>query len=152
MSLVGRLVGSYRVRATVVLAGVVALLGYAVWLDPVRLERHNSGYQLLPPCGFLQSTGYPCPTCFMTRAFVYVMHGRLLKAVWTQPFGALMCVLVVYLGVGAVGVLVTNKPWRPVWRRWPRWYVLGALAGAFLVSWMFKLVCGIFITGEFPTG
>jgi SpoIID/LytB domain protein len=68
-----------------VLAFVAALLGTAVYLDPARLEHpfHN-GYRLLSPCGFLYRTGYPCPTCYMTRSFAYLMHGRPDKAFAAQ--------------------------------------------------------------------
>jgi len=140
---------AYRVRGAIVLIGVVALLGLAVWLDPVRLERYDRPYPLLPPCGFLMTYGYPCPTCFMTRAFVYMMHGRPDKSVLAQPFGALLCLIVIYLGVGAVHVLITGRPWRPFWNRWPRRYLLGTLSGCFLGAWIFRLAYGI-ITHEFP--
>jgi len=139
---------SYRIRAAVVLAGVIALLGVAVYLQPDRLERFNSGYPLLKPCGFLVQSGYPCPTCFMTRSFVYMMHGHPIKAFAAQPFGALL--IVIYLGVGAVQVLVTGRPWQPFWSRWRfRWVLIG-FAALFLGAWIFKLLFGTFVTGEFP--
>jgi len=141
---------SYRIRGLLVLAGEVGLLGLAVWLDPDRLERTDSGYSFLKPCGFLHSTGYPCPTCFMTRSFVYMMHARVIKAFQSQLFGAFLCLLVIYLGIGAVRVLITGRPWRPVWYGWPKKYVFGGLAAGFLGAWIFKLVHGTFVTGEFP--
>ena len=150
MPSVNRFLASYRFRAIIVLLGVIALLGLAVYLDPVRLEKFNSGYPLLHPCGFLISTGYPCPTCFMTRAFVYMMHGRPDKAFLAQPFGAVLCLVVIYLGVGAIRVLITDQPWRPFWIRWRTAYVLGAFALLFVASWTFKLVYGTYIVHEFP--
>jgi len=141
---------NYRVRAVFVLTGVVALLGLARWLDPVRLETPGHGYFFLQPCGFLRSTGYPCPTCYMTRSFVYLMHGHPVRAFLIQPFGALLCVFVMYLGVGAVRVLVTGRPWWPVWAAWPRRYLFLGIIAAFIGSWIFRLTYGTFITGEFP--
>ena len=143
-------VRSWRLRAAVVLVGVITLLGVAVYLTPARLEQFDSGYPLLRPCGFLIRTGYPCPTCFMTRAFVYMVHGRPDKAFLAQPFGALLCLVVIYLGYGAVKVLITGKPWLPIWSRWRTRTVLAVFAACFLGAWIFKLVYGTFIRGEFP--
>lgn len=139
----------YRLRAVIVLAGVVALLGYAVWLDPIRLERRDHGYAMLKPCGVLVTYGYPCPTCFMTRSFAYMMHGRPDRSLLAQPFGTLLCLIVIYLGIGAVRVLASGRPWRPFWSRWPTRYLFAGLAGGFIGGWILKLVYGI-MTGEFP--
>jgi hypothetical protein len=135
-----------RLRAVIVLTFVLTLLGAAVYLDPARLEKpfHN-GYSFLPPCGFLQRTGYPCPTCYMTRSFSYMMHARPDKAFFAQPFGAVLCLMVIYLGWGALFVLYTGKPWRPFWVRWSRKWLLIGFISAFLAGWIFKLICGTFI-------
>jgi len=150
MSLLGKLISNYRFRAVLVLAGVVALLAFAASLDPDRLEAHNSGYRLLPPCGILVQTGYPCPTCYMSRSFAYMMHGRPDKAFAAQIFGALLCVLVIYLGFGALHVLISGKPWKPFWHKWRRRYTLGLLVLLFFGAWIFKLIYGTFISHEFP--
>ncbi len=139
-----------RLRATIVLIGVVGLLGVAVYLDPARLEKVNSGYPFLKPCGFLHSTGYPCPTCFMTRSFVYMMHGRIFHSFLIQPFGAFLCLLVIYLGYGAVKVLITGRAWQPIWSGISRKWIITGLIIAFFGAWIFRLVYGTFISGEFP--
>ncbi len=139
-----------RIRASIVLAGVAALLGVAIYLDPARLEKPDNGYSMLKPCGFLHTYGYPCPTCFMTRSFSYMMHGRPDKSFMSQPFGFLLCLIVIYLGWGAVQVLYTGNPWRPFWRNYPKKWIILFLLLAFLGGWIFKLVYGTFITGEFP--
>lgn len=140
-----------RLRAVLILAFVASLLGLSVYLDPARLEKplHN-GYSFLPPCGFLYRTGYPCPTCYMTRAFSYTMHGRPDKAFLAQPFGFVLCLMVIYLGYGALRVLATGQPWRPAWVAWPRMWLLLGLLAAFAAGWIFRLAYGTFITHEFP--
>jgi len=139
-----------RIRAAIVLAGVVALLVLAASLDPQALEAGTVTRWGLKPCGFLQRTGYPCPTCYMTRSFAYMMHARPLKAFYTQPFGAFLALLVMYLGYGAVRVLISGEPWRPRWAGWPKTYLLAALLAGFLGAWIFKLVVGTYVTGQFP--
>ncbi len=139
-----------RVRAAIVLIGVIGLLGIAIYLEPARLERVNSGYSFLKPCGFLHSTGYPCPTCFMTRSFVYMMHGRIFHSFLIQPFGAFLCLLVIYLGYGAIKVLITGKPWQPIWTGVSKKVLVIILISAFLGAWIFVLIYGTFVTGKFP--
>ncbi len=141
----------WRIRGAIVLAGVIALLGAALYLQPKKLENpFGHAYSFLPPCGFLYHYGYPCPTCYMTRAFTYMMHGRPDLAFKAQPFGALLCLLVIYLGWGAARTLITGRGWQPVWGRWPRkWLILGFIA-AFLAGWIFRVAYGTFITHEFP--
>jgi hypothetical protein len=91
-----------RLRALIVLAGVSALIGAAIYLDPNQLEQHKNHYALLKPCSMLVKTGYPCPTCYMTRAFAYMYHGRPDKAFAAQPFGALLSLMTVYLAYGSI--------------------------------------------------
>jgi hypothetical protein len=40
-------------------------------------------------CGFYRSTGYPCPTCGMTRALEATAHLNLIKAIIMNPLGPL---------------------------------------------------------------
>jgi len=139
-----------RIRAVIVLLFVTGLLGTAIYLNPTRLESpfHN-GYSFLSPCGFLYRTGYPCPTCYMTRSFAYMMHLRPDKAFLAQPFGAALCLMVIYLGWGAINVLYTGKAWRPFWFYWSRRWLFLGLVAAFLAGWIFRLLYGM-ITHEFP--
>lgn len=139
-----------RLRAVIVLLGVSALIGAAMYLDPNRLEQHNDHYALLKPCSMLVKTGYPCPTCYMTRAFAYMYHGRPDKAFAAQPFGAALSLMTAYLAYGAIYVLVRGKGWNPFWARWSRKWFIAIFIGAFLAGWTFKLVYGTFITHEFP--
>jgi hypothetical protein len=145
--------GSFRLRlrALIVLAFVLVLLGVAVYLNPSRLEKpYPNGYTFLGSCGFLQSTGYPCPTCYMTRSFAYLMHGRPDRAFLTQPFGALLCLMVIYLGWGAISVLYSGKSWKPFWYHWSKKWLIAIILLAFMSGWISRLVYGTFITHEFP--
>lgn len=139
----------YRLRAAIVLIGVIALLGVAAWLDVTRLEDPRHGYSFLKPCGFLVRTGYPCPTCYMTRAFTHMMHGHPLRSFAMQPFGAAMCVAVMYLGYGAVRVLITGRPWVAFWTRWRRRTLILWVLGLLLATWIFVIVSGM-MSGTLP--
>jgi Protein of unknown function (DUF2752) len=69
--------------ATAVLAVVVL---WRVVPDPRGFDTH---VQLgLAPCSWPLTLGIPCPTCGCTTAACHFVHGHLLQAVATQPFGA----------------------------------------------------------------
>ena len=64
------------------------------------------------PCGFRESTGFPCPSCGMTRSWVWLVRGHLLEAFQYNAAGALLLVGLAVMGViGAVRV-VTGDPER----------------------------------------
>ncbi len=72
---------------------VLAVLITARWLrpDPQGFGTHT---QLgLPPCSFRVLTGYPCPACGMTTAFAWTLRGRLDRAFFANPGGAVMAPL-----------------------------------------------------------
>ena len=44
----------------------------------------RSGYGL-PPCGFKEVTGYHCPGCGGTRAFYFLLHGKIKASFYHNP-------------------------------------------------------------------
>lgn len=116
----------------------VLTLAATLHADPVG---HGTHQQIgLPPCGFAIATGRPCPTCGMTTAFTLAAHGHYLKAVQTQPGGALaslgvaalawVCLHTAFTGSRALelcGKLLTPK-------------ALWAAAAVWLGSWVYTFV------------
>jgi len=80
--------------ACLTLAAVFIL---AAWLrpDPSGLGTHTQLH--LPPCGFYQVFHKPCPSCGMTTAFAWMIHGHPVRAVRAQPAGAAVFVAAVLL-------------------------------------------------------
>ncbi len=68
-------------------AGLLAVLATAAMLrpDPSGLGTHTHLH--LPPCGFYLALGKPCPSCGMTTAFAWMMHGQPVRAFEAQPAG-----------------------------------------------------------------
>ena len=50
-------------------------------------------------CGFRQMYGIPCPTCGMTTATLAFAQGKILDAFYIQPACALICSILVLIGI-----------------------------------------------------
>jgi hypothetical protein len=143
--------GQLRLAAILVLLMAGSVLGIAAWLNPD--SRGYGTHEQLPfqgPCGFLLTTGYPCPTCGMTTAFSYTMHGNWLAAIKAQPGGWV-------LAIGS-GLAVLMSIWVLITGQLPGWFVRWVTPFRFFVamlvivlgSWGLVLVIGTF-TGAWPT-
>ena len=114
------------------------VLSTAWGLDPDE-RGHGTHEQLgMAPCGFLATTGRPCPSCGMTTSFSHMAHSQPLAGISANPAGALLFMLVL---IAPVWIL---HSW---WRRLPAlrflagpkggWWVLGAALIVGL-SWYYK--------------
>jgi hypothetical protein len=128
-----------RLTAVGVLIGSAVILGVAWWTTP---DPHGLGTHQrlgLAPCGFLYTTGLPCPTCGMTTAFAYMVRGHFLHALWAQPAGAVLAGFTALLAVVAMIVLITGRRLEVNWYRInPMRVLIGALV-LFLGGWAFKI-------------
>ena len=133
---------SATLRCTGVIVGVgcLAILVAAWHLEPSWLPL-GSGTQLsLPSCGLQERTGYPCPTCGMTRAWGRAVRGNLLEALRANIAGT---ILAVGCGLGAVAGLGTAIGGRGFYSRFvepittslrpEQW--LYAVLGLILLAW-----------------
>ncbi|HYE02522.1 MAG TPA: DUF2752 domain-containing protein [Phycisphaerales bacterium] len=129
-----------RVYAGAVALACLGLLVMAGALDPSPAG-HGTHEQLgLPPCGWALAYGRPCPTCGMTTAFAAAADGDLITAFIAQPFAALLALATAAaFWIGAYVALTGSRLARafvPLLR--PR--ALWVIAGAWGVSWAYKLV------------
>lgn len=121
-------------------SGFAAVLVLARLLtpDPTGVGTHTALH--LPPCTFYTVFHKPCPSCGMTTAFAWLLHGHPLKALATQPAGVAVFV------AGLVYWLYLPSAWR---RRRPFDHLfdltitlplLVALVVLILAVWAFRLV------------
>lgn len=141
-----------RLLALPVFVACVTVLGIAVWLKPdargVGTHEQMGG----APCGMLQWTGQPCPTCGMTTAFAHTVRGQWLRALWAQPAGFVFALgTIVLAGVSAL-VLVRGR-WPQVPYRWlsPN-LVFGVLLALLLGGWVFKMIVMHYTRAGVPGG
>jgi hypothetical protein len=94
---------SHESRATVkqrVTAAVIfAILGlfFASFVVAAHSDVDMGDY--LGRCGFRQMYGIPCPTCGYTTAILTFAQGKILDAFYIQPACALICSILVFIGV-----------------------------------------------------
>jgi hypothetical protein len=99
----------YRLVAAVLLVASLAVIALAFKLhpDPTGVGTHE---QLgLPPCGFLQDHGVPCISCGMTTAFAAMAHLQPGLAVRSNPFGAVLFLVVLASPIWLAHALVTGR-------------------------------------------
>lgn len=79
----------------------------AFLLDIKKLEKEYpySGYLFLKPCGFKEKWGIPCPTCYLTRAIVSALDGKIIESIKYQPFGIILIIAASVLAIEAFFIL-----------------------------------------------
>ena len=128
-----------RIKATVMAAAAIGVLGLARYAEPDADGTGTHTRLGLAPCGFLLTTGMPCPSCGMTTAYAELMHGRILRGFLVQPAGAVLCLATIFLAMLGTVVVWTGRgvaiPW---YRIQPRWILIVGL-GLLLGSWAYKM-------------
>ena len=118
------------------LIGLLAILA-AVFVPLDRIMA-DVGYE----CGFRRLTGYPCPSCGATRAWILVAALRFREAFRLSPLAALLFLGIVLYVPYALGTLVLRTRRvritgvsRKGWRR-----VVLVLAALVMINWAYMIV------------
>jgi len=129
-----------RLQALFVGIGAIVILTIAAWLSP-SADGVGTHKQLgLPQCGWILAADLPCPTCGMTTAFSYAVRGKLVTAFKTQPFGMILAVFVVIIGIIALIIAFTGHPKTAFWYRWMTTKTLFIIAGLAVFAWVYKIL------------
>jgi hypothetical protein len=132
-----------RIWCSFIFAICASMLAFALYLKPDPLHTGTGTHQQLgfPPCGFLQSTGFPCPTCGCTTAVTWFAHASPLKSFLTQPFGFAVAFLATLLVPLSFWGLATGRWVGPStfvlawhWRYWTYGSIL-----ILLTAWVYKI-------------
>jgi hypothetical protein len=82
-----RATNQQRIISGAVFLGIAATFGLSALAGHYKIDMGR----WLWPCGFKQKFGLPCPTCGMTTSLLAYSQGKILKAFYIQPAGALLC-------------------------------------------------------------
>ena len=115
----------------------VVITAFTVSPDPAG---HGTHTQLgLPPCGFLVTTGLPCPGCGLTTSFAHMVRLQVVGAARANPFGiALFLVTFFTIPVAAIG-LVRGLPVLDTLDRLHFEKVIVLLAASSCLVWVIRI-------------
>ena len=118
-----------------------AAIALACWIVMIGAHVNLPERLGMPGCSFLATTGYPCPSCGMTRGMVNMARGRIAAAAQLQPFSVLLFSGIVVVAVFAMGEALTGGDL--LTKLHPRiWWVWIGLGGM-LAGWAWVLVTGL---------
>ena len=89
-------------------------------------------------CVLRRTTGLPCPTCGMTRAFYAMGRGAVGEAFAEHALGPLVFILLGVVWVRSTGILLAGRAWLNGTARVLTWS-LPFLVGAALLLWVVRL-------------
>ncbi|MCK6484327.1 MAG: DUF2752 domain-containing protein [Phycisphaerae bacterium] len=133
----------------IIAAASCTVLGFATYLPPSESGVGTHRGLGLPPCGFLLMSGLPCPTCGMTSAFSWMMHGHPVRAFISQPVGALLSLAVMAAAVIGTWMVLGGRRLEVDWYRVSPSAMVMTLAVTFFVGWGVKIALGL-ATGVLP--
>lgn len=128
----------------------IAVLAIAIWLkpDPRGYGTHEALFGAWP-CGFMLTTGLPCPTCGMTTSFSLVMHGHLVQAFVAQPAGEVLCFATIAGAVISIYITASGRAPLVNWERLGPIRLTVGIGLLLLTGWGFKMAHGL-LAGTLP--
>lgn len=63
------------------------------------------------PCGFKMRFGLPCPSCGMTTSVLAFARGDVLQSLYIQPAAAVMCGMLIGVGVFGLAAAIAGTDW-----------------------------------------
>lgn len=118
------------------------LLALPLSPHPSGLGTHQS--LGLPPCFFLNLTGFICPSCGLTTSWAYLLNGDIAAAWVAHPLGPLLFVLTMVTSLICLRDFFASESWlKKIFHRLrPQplmWGCYGAL-GIYFGVWFFQLM------------
>ena len=103
--------------------------------------RAYSHFQGLPlPCPFRLITGLPCALCFGTKSWIFILQGRVLRALAVNPLGAFLFVTDAAAATWLVFAMALRLPALPIERLTSRTAVWVAMLAALAANWIYEIV------------
>ncbi|MFA5044030.1 MAG: DUF2752 domain-containing protein [Kiritimatiellia bacterium] len=98
-------------------------------------------------CVFRRLTGYPCPTCGLTRGFVTMAHGQWADVLHACPLAAVLyAATALIFAINAAALLCGVRLTPGLWLQWRArvWVALLCFFGLLILSnWLYRLALGL---------
>ena len=121
-----------------------ALIAGVVLLAAALLKLERFPYTV---CTFLRLTGYPCPSCGLTRGFVAMAHGQWADVLHACPLAALLYAATALIFAVNTAALLCGVRRTPVrWLQWRARTWVGFLCFfglLILLNWLYRLALGL---------
>lgn len=122
----------------VAILGSLAVLGFALWLDPDPRGFGTHEQLGLAPCDFMTRNGYPCPSCGLTTSFANMVRFNVVGAFNANPAGVLLFLVTVCMPFWFGHALWTRRdPFRFAYHPIGRW-VLPSVIVLLVVCWIVR--------------
>jgi hypothetical protein len=95
----------------------------------------------MPPCGFLQLTGLPCPACGLTTCFAHLARGQLDRALHANALGVVLFACVLASLPLAMWASARKRAFFETFARMHIERLCIALACIALVQWFVRVAC-----------
>lgn len=123
---------------------IIAFLSSSVIFAGYSIEPSASGIGThrqmgLPPCGWMASSGMPCPSCGMTTAVSYSVRGKIVSAFVTQPAGAFFGLGVGIFGIFGIWMLITGSSFVRLHSLFYTSNIVWWTIALLVVSWIYKI-------------
>ena len=122
--------------------GLAAVLGVARGLEPDPRGFGTHTQLGLWPCGFMATTGRPCPTCGMTTSFAWLTRADLAQAWRANPAGIALAATSLILIPWLLLVSARAKPWPFRDLEQPLVGLSVAVVALTLISWTVRMTLG----------
>lgn len=127
-----------RAAAVVVATVATVLTGYLLSVAPDPRGHGTHERFGLEACGWPLVYGIPCPTCGCTTAATQLVHGDVIGAFVTQPFGAAVALLGLLAGAHAIYCLVRGRAFVDLLIRIPFWQITAGMVALLFLAWGYK--------------
>src|SRR5690554_3156554 len=96
-------------RKSLYILTLSAVAGGYLWLlfQILYLKQQESSMEGV--CIIKLTTGIPCPSCGSTRSVISLLEGRILDALYWNPLGIILAILLVVLPVWVIIDLIRNQ-------------------------------------------
>ncbi len=94
----------------------------------------------IPFCGFRLLTGYPCPGCGLTHAFVALSHLRLRESIGYNAMGVVIAAWLLYIFMRATAHAVLGRESPKLLSQRGRDLIIYAFIVALMIQWVAVLL------------
>jgi len=112
---------------SLLLIACLAGIGYLFY------QIHSVQKELLHVCIIKNVTGYPCPSCGTTRAITLILQGKIVDAIFLNPFGIVVFIIMTLFPIWILLDIIFKKETFYIWYKKTEVTIRKPLLALFLI-------------------